>query len=99
MNPWTDSINARASDGYIALIDERGVRVVADGFEGTNEVRMDAREEWLYVVESNGRRISRLRVQPDGSLTESGGVRTQQAGRAFRTALPSMPSAISGSRW
>jgi sugar lactone lactonase YvrE len=70
MNPWTESINARARDGYIALIDEQGVRIVAEGFEGTNEVRMDAREEWLYVVESNARRISRLRVQDDGSLTQ-----------------------------
>ncbi len=69
MQPWTDSINARARDGYIALIDEKGVRIVADGFEGTNEVRLDANEEWLYVVESNGRRISRLRIQQDGSLT------------------------------
>ena len=69
MQPWTDSINARARDGYVALIDEKGVRIVADGFEGTNEVRLDANEEWLYVVESNGRRISRLRIQEDGSLT------------------------------
>jgi gluconolactonase len=69
MQPWTDSINARARDGYIALIDDKGVRIVADGFEGTNEVRLDANEEWLYVVESNGRRISRLRIQEDGSLT------------------------------
>lgn len=69
MQPWTDSINARAKDGYIAVIDERGARIVADGFEGTNEIRFDAREEWLYVVESNGRRISRLRVLPDGELT------------------------------
>ena len=70
MNPWTESINARARDGYIAVIDERGVRIVAEGFEGTNEVRFDANEEWLYVVESNGRRISRLRVRDDGSLTD-----------------------------
>lgn len=69
MNPWTDSINARVADGYIAVIDERGVRIVAEGFMGTNEVRLDANEEWLYVVESNARRISRLRVQDDGSLT------------------------------
>ena len=69
MQPWTESINARARDGYIALIDEKGARIVADGFEGTNEVRLDANEEWLYVVESNGRRISRLRIQEDGSLT------------------------------
>lgn len=70
MQPWTDSINARARDGYIALIDEHGIRIVADGFEGTNEVRMDAAEEWLYVVESNARRISRLRVGDDGSLSD-----------------------------
>jgi len=70
MQPWTDSINARARDGYIAVIDERGARIVADGFEGTNEVRMDADEQWLYVVESNARRISRLKVLADGALGE-----------------------------
>jgi sugar lactone lactonase YvrE len=70
MNPWTESINAGATDGYIALIDDKGARIVAEGFCGTNEVRFDANEEWLYVVESNARRISRLRVQSDGSLTD-----------------------------
>jgi gluconolactonase len=68
--PWTRSVPERIQDGYIALIDERGMRIVAEGFFGTNEIRMDAREEWLYVVESNARRISRLRVNPDGSLTD-----------------------------
>jgi sugar lactone lactonase YvrE len=57
------------ADGYIALIDERGIRIVADGFAFTNEVRLDANEEWLYVVETTGQRITRLRVQDDGSLT------------------------------
>jgi sugar lactone lactonase YvrE len=66
--PWTRAINEKASDGYIGLIDEHGIRIVADGFVGTNEIRFDADEQWLYVVESNARRISRLRVQPDGSL-------------------------------
>ncbi len=66
--PWTDSINSGVLDGYIALIDDNGIRIVADGFGGTNELRFDAREEWLYVVESNARRISRLRLRPDGSL-------------------------------
>lgn len=68
--PWTKQLNTRTADGYVALIDERGIRIVADGFCGTNEVRLDANEEWLYVVESTGRRISRLRVQLDGSLTD-----------------------------
>jgi sugar lactone lactonase YvrE len=69
MQPWTESINTGVLDGYIALIDEHGIRIVAEGFGGTNEVRLDAKEEWLYVVESNARRISRMRIQPDGSLT------------------------------
>jgi sugar lactone lactonase YvrE len=68
--PWTRSINEKTADGYVGLIDEGGIRIVADGFVGTNEIRFDAREEWLYVVESNARRISRLRVRPDGSLSE-----------------------------
>lgn len=68
MNPWTDSINSGVLDGYIALMDDSGIRIVAEGFGGTNEVRFDANEEWLYVVESNARRISRLRVADDGVL-------------------------------
>jgi len=68
--PWTAQVNNKAHDGYIGLVDEKGIRIVADGFCGTNEIRFDNNEEWLYVVESTGRRISRLRVQPDGSLTQ-----------------------------
>jgi len=66
--PWTRSINEKAPDGYVGLIDADGIRIVADGFVGTNEIRFDAKEEWLYVVESNARHISRLRVRPDGTL-------------------------------
>jgi len=66
--PWTRSINEKTPDGYVGLIDERGIRIVAEGFVGTNEIRFDAKEEWLYVVESNACRISRLRVRPDGRL-------------------------------
>jgi gluconolactonase len=70
LDPWTRSINEKTPDGYVGLIDAKGIRIVADGFVGTNEIRLDANEEWLYVVESNARRISRLRVAPDGSCSE-----------------------------
>ena len=70
LQPWTRSINEKAPDGYVGLIDEKGIRIVADGFVGTNEIRLDAREEWLYVVESNARRISRLRVHADGRCSD-----------------------------
>jgi len=68
--PWTLSINEKTADGYIGLIDGNGIRIVADGFVGTNEIRMDANEQWLYVVESNARRISRLRVGKNGDLSQ-----------------------------
>ncbi|HEY6525578.1 MAG TPA: SMP-30/gluconolactonase/LRE family protein [Solirubrobacteraceae bacterium] len=70
-DPWTLSVNEKTPDGYIALIDSGGAaRIVADGFIGTNEIRFDAAEEWLYVVESNARHISRLRAGPEGSLSD-----------------------------
>lgn len=70
VNPWSEAVRANLADGYIALLDEHGLRVVADGFAFTNEIRLDANEEWLYVAETTGKRISRLRVQSDGSLTD-----------------------------
>lgn len=67
-NPWLISVNEKLPDGYIILIDEQGARIAADGFVGTNEIRFDANEEWLYVVESNARHISRMRVADDATL-------------------------------
>lgn len=70
VNPWTDAITPSIRDGYIALIDGDGIRIVADGFAFTNEIRLDAREEWLYVAETTGKCVTRLRVGADGSLTD-----------------------------
>jgi len=65
---WMQAISPKIRDGYIALADENGLRIVADGFAFTNEIRLDANEEWLYAVETTGRHITRLRVGKDGSL-------------------------------
>jgi sugar lactone lactonase YvrE len=70
VNPWPDAIRNHQADGYIALIDDEGIRIVADGFYFTNEIRLDADEEWLYVAETCARRVTRLRVMPDGSLRD-----------------------------
>ena len=67
---WIEAITDRVNDGYIAVLDEHGFRIVADGFAFTNEIRLDANEEWLYVAETTGPHVTRLRVQPDGSLTD-----------------------------
>lgn len=67
---WMQAIDPTVADGYIALADGKGIRIVADGFRFTNEIRLDAREEWLYIVETTGQCVSRMRVRPDGSLTQ-----------------------------
>lgn len=67
---WMQAVSPKVCDGYIALYDGGRLRIVADGFRFTNEIRLDATEEWLYVAETCGRRITRLRVQPNGDLTD-----------------------------
>jgi sugar lactone lactonase YvrE len=70
INPWPDAIKNHQADGYIALIDDTGIRIVADGFYFTNEIRFDVDEEWLYVAETCARRVTRLHIMPDGSVRE-----------------------------
>ncbi len=67
---WMKAMSSAIRDGYVALYDGGRLRVVADGFHFTNEIRLDAAEEWLYVVETCGRRVTRLRVGRDGSLSQ-----------------------------
>ncbi|HUD92961.1 SMP-30/gluconolactonase/LRE family protein [Sphingobium sp.] len=70
INPWSDAIRAGLADGALLLIDDRGARIVADGFHFTNEIRLDANEEWIYVAETTAKRITRLRIRGDGSLCD-----------------------------
>ncbi|MGF1665099.1 MAG: SMP-30/gluconolactonase/LRE family protein [Acidimicrobiia bacterium] len=65
---WMEAISPNVADGRIVLVDESGIRVVADGLAFTNEIRLDANEEWMYVAETCGPKVSRMRVRPDGSL-------------------------------
>jgi len=67
---WMQAVSPNVADGYIALADEKGLRIVADGFKFTNEIRLDADERYLYIVETCGQCISRMRVQADGTLTD-----------------------------
>ena len=67
---WMNAISPSVADGYIALYDGKTLRIVADGFRFTNEIRFDAREEWLYIAETCGCRVTRMRVRGDGSLVD-----------------------------
>lgn len=69
MNPWLSALRPDVADGYIVLVEKGVPRVVATDIAFSNEVRLDAKEERLYVVESTGRHVSRFRIQNNGSLT------------------------------
>jgi gluconolactonase len=67
---WWEAAAEPRPDGYIVLLDEKGPRIVRDDIYFTNEIRLDAREEYLYVAETMRNRVIRYRVQPDGNLTD-----------------------------
>ncbi|HEX5777683.1 MAG TPA: SMP-30/gluconolactonase/LRE family protein [Xanthobacteraceae bacterium] len=67
---WTKAISPNIRDGFVAFYDGGKLRIVADGFAFTNEIRFDEKEEWLYVVETCGPCITRLRAASDGSLSQ-----------------------------
>ncbi len=57
------------NDGFICLIDQKGARIVAEGFAFTNEAKIDRTGQRLYVAETHGRRITRFNLSPSGELT------------------------------
>jgi gluconolactonase len=65
---WMHALRTDLADGYIARYENGSFRIVADGFHFTNEIRFDSSEEFLYVVETTGGCISRLRVDEKGRL-------------------------------
>jgi gluconolactonase len=66
---WMYALRTDLRDGYIARYEDGAFRIVADGFGFTNEIRFDAKEEYLYVVETTGGCITRLRMNGKGDLS------------------------------
>jgi gluconolactonase len=66
---WMHALRTDLDDGYIVRYENGTFRIVADGFRFTNEIRFDAKEEFLYVVETTGGCISRMRVDDRGNLS------------------------------
>ncbi len=67
---WMHALRTDLADGYLARYEDGVLRIVADGFRFTNEIRFDANEEFLYVVETTGGCITRLRIDDRGRVAE-----------------------------
>lgn len=66
---WMHALRTDLADGYVARYIDGKFHIVADGFHFTNEIRFDAKEEWMYVVETTGGCVSRLRIDQNGALS------------------------------
>ena len=67
---WMHALRTDLKDGYLAVYENGVFRIVAEGFGFTNEVRFDANEQWLYVVETTGGCITRLRIDANATVAE-----------------------------
>jgi len=67
---WMRALRTDRKDGYIARYEHGAFRIVAEGFGFTNEIRFDAEEKFLYVVETTGGCVTRLRMNEEGNLVD-----------------------------
>jgi gluconolactonase len=65
---WMEALRTDLADGYVARLENGRFTIVAEGFHFTNEIRFDANEEYLYVVETTGGCITRLRIDERGNV-------------------------------
>ena len=68
--PRSVAWNHEISDGFIAVIDSAGARIVADGLGYTNEVVFSPDGKWVYVNETYSQRTSRFRLLDNAALGE-----------------------------
>jgi len=67
---WSSAMCKNVVDGRVLLYEPgKGVRIVADRLHFTNECKLDAREEYLYVVQTCGRNVVRFRIGANGDLS------------------------------
>jgi gluconolactonase len=67
---WMHALRTDLPDGYVARLEGDKFRIMADGFRFTNEIRFDAKEEWMYIVETTGGCVSRMRIDDKGNLKD-----------------------------
>ena len=92
---WMHALRTDLADGYVARYEDGKFRIIADGFHFTNEIRFDAKEEFLYVVETTGGRITRLRIDEKGEVAQREIFGPGSLGRG----APSTATATCGERW
>jgi sugar lactone lactonase YvrE len=68
VSPRGASFKKGFADGFVAVHDDRGTRIVADNIGYTNEGIVDPSGQWFYVNETVAQRTSRYAIKEDASL-------------------------------
>ena len=66
LSPGSLAYRPDVADGYVATIRDGRFEIVLEGLAYTNECRPDYENGWLYVAETMGRRVSRIRLDGHG---------------------------------
>jgi len=61
---WTPTVQ----DGFIAVVDSGGARIVADNLAYTNEIAFSPDGKWVYTNETYGQQVSRFPLLPGARL-------------------------------
>jgi sugar lactone lactonase YvrE len=70
MHPDAGEYSSKSRDGFIAVHDATGTRLVADGLCWTNECRVTSDGAYLLVNETFARRMTRFKILPDANLSD-----------------------------
>ena len=70
LHDWPKAMSKDIVDGRVLLYEKgKEVRIVADDVHLANECKVDADDEYLYVVQTCERNVARYKIGPDGSLS------------------------------
>lgn len=66
--PRERAFSPAIADGFVAVLEGGRARIVAEGLQFANELRLDPAGEYLYVNETFGERVTRFRLTSEGTL-------------------------------
>lgn len=65
-SPRSLAYRPNVANGYVAVIENGEMKIVVENLAYTNEIRTDYENGWLYIAETMGQRISRVRLDERG---------------------------------
>lgn len=69
-SPRSRAYRRDVANGYVGILEPAGLRIVLQGLHYTNEIAQDWQNGWLYIAETFGQKITRVRLDETGPVGE-----------------------------